>query len=264
MQVTLCEDRPILTPCSLEGINYQVDTYVGCEHYCYYCYVLPQAETDWSKEVQMHADIIERLGRQLESIPPQTMYLGYHSDPYQPCEAYCLQTRKVLELLQQRGFSATILTKSDLVVRDLDILQAMERAAVSVSVAFNDDHTYRLFEAKTIETSRRIEGLRQVKAAGVKTGSLLCPIIPGVTDAPALLERLIPVADEIWVYGLSFSAQSDQSWQNTRDIIRRHFPELLEQVEQVVFTKGHSYWSDLAKNLEIIKEKQNMNVHVYV
>ena len=65
--------------------------------------------------------------------------MGYHTDPYQPCEAEYQQTRKVLELLFEKGFSASILTKSDLVVRDVDILAEMKDAAVNVSVAFNDN-----------------------------------------------------------------------------------------------------------------------------
>ncbi len=54
MQVSTCTDRPVLTPCGLNDLDYQVDPYIGCEHYCYYCYALSQAETDWSHEIQIH------------------------------------------------------------------------------------------------------------------------------------------------------------------------------------------------------------------
>ena len=136
MKVSECPSRPILSPCGLKELDYQVDTYIGCGHYCYYCYVFDQAETDWSKEILMHSDIVGQLSEELESISPQTIYMGYHTDPYQPCEADYRQTRKVLELLLQKGFSHSILTKSDLVIRDIDILEEMNDAAVSVSVAF--------------------------------------------------------------------------------------------------------------------------------
>jgi len=91
MNIKSCKNRPVLNPCTLEGRNYQVDPYIGCEHYCYYCYVLPLAE--------------------------------------------CRQTRKVLELLLNKGFSVSILTKSDLVLRDTDLLASMKNARVSVSVS---------------------------------------------------------------------------------------------------------------------------------
>ncbi len=103
MIVTPCPNRSILEPCTLPNLNCQVDPYIGCEHVCRYCYVLPQAETDWSKEVRYHEDIATRLGKQLSTISPQTTYMGWHTAPCQPCEAQFRQTRQVLELLLERG-----------------------------------------------------------------------------------------------------------------------------------------------------------------
>ena len=73
------------------------------------------AQTDWSKEIKTYKKIVEQLSEEIDKIPPQTIYMGYHNDPYQPCEAEYHQTRKVLELFLKKGFSASILTKSDLV-----------------------------------------------------------------------------------------------------------------------------------------------------
>ena len=115
MNVSTCSRRPLLVPCGLKDFDYQVDPYVVCEHYCYYCYALGQAETDWTKEIRIHKDITSQLNEELETIAPQTIYLGYHTDPYQPCEAEYRQTRKVLELLLEKRFSASILTKSNLI-----------------------------------------------------------------------------------------------------------------------------------------------------
>lgn len=121
MNVVSCNPRPVLTPCTLEGLNYQVDPYVGCQHHCHYCYALNQAETDWRVTIQMHADITGQLKQELTGITPQTIYMGWQTDPYQPCETDCRQTRRVLTLLVEKGFSASILTKSDRVCRDLDL-----------------------------------------------------------------------------------------------------------------------------------------------
>jgi DNA repair photolyase len=76
-----------------ENLDYQVDTYAGCRHYCYYCYVLNQAETDWTKEILIYNDITGQLSGELEKISPQKIYMGYYTDPYQPCEAEYRQTR---------------------------------------------------------------------------------------------------------------------------------------------------------------------------
>ena len=262
MKVSVCPNRPILSPCGLKDIEYQVDTYVGCEHYCYYCYALPQAETDWSKEILIYKDIVDQLSEELDKIPPQTIYMGYHTDPYQPCESEYLQTRKVLELFLKKGFSASILTKSDLVVRDIDILKEMNDAAVSVSVAFNDNQTRRQFEANTIDTEKRIEALHQLKEAGVRTGALLCPIIPYITNAIQLIDILEPYTDVIWIYGLSINDRSDQNWLNMQKILSREFPDFLEQIEQAIFSKEHIYWAQLRDDLVTLKNDRQLNLNI--
>jgi len=264
MKVSVCSSRPILSSCGLKDIEYQVDTYVGCEHYCYYCYALPQAETDWSKEILIHNDIGNQLGKELDKIPSQTIYMGYHTDPYQPCEAEYLQTRKVLELFLKNGFSASILTKSDLVVRDIDILTKMNNAAISVSVAFNDNQTRRLFEANTIDTEKRIEALNKLKKAGVRTGALLCPVIPFITDAIQMIDMLEPYADVIWIYGLSINDHLGQNWLNIQEILISYPPNLIEQIEQVIFSKDHRYWAELRESLEMLRKDRKLNLNIHI
>jgi len=264
MKVSACTNRPILSPCGLKDIEYQVDTYVGCEHYCYYCYALAQAETDWSNEILIHNDIVDQLSEEIKKIPSQTIYMGYHTDPYQPCEAEYHQTRKVLELFLHKGFSASILTKSDLVVRDIDILKEMNDAAVSVSVAFNDNQTRRLFEANTIDTEKRIEALHQLKEAGVRTGALLCPVIPYITDAIQLIDMLEPYTDVIWIYGLSINDRSGQNWLNIQKIFNSQFPDLIEQVEPAIFSKGHNYWTQLKDDLVALKKNRQLNLNIHL
>ena len=264
MKVSVCSSRPILSPCGLKGIEYQVDPYIGCEHYCYYCYALSQAETDWSKEILIFDDIVDQLSKELNPIPPQKIYMGYHTDPYQPCELEYHQTRKVLELFLKNGFSASILTKSDLVVRDIEILKEMNDAAVSVSVAFNDNQTRRLFEANTIDTEKRIEALHKLKEAGIRTGALLCPVIPYITDAIQLIDLLEPYADVIWIYGLSINDHSDQNWLNIHKILSDQPHNLIERIEPVIFSKEDNYWADLREGLEMLKKHRKLNLNIHI
>jgi DNA repair photolyase len=264
MNIKPCDNRPVLNPCTLKGRNYQVDPYIGCEHYCYYCYALNQAETDWSKEVFIHKDIASQLESELAGIPPQTIYMGWETDPYQPCEAEYRQTNQVLELLLEKGFSASILTKSDLVLRDTNLLQQMNEATVSTSVAFNDNEVRRLFESNTIDTEARINALRKLKFAGLKTSALLCPVIPYITDVISLINMLAPHTDKIWIYGLSILNQTDQNWLNVEKILESHFPDLRKQIETVVFTKGHSYWKNLRHNLLELQKDRNLNLDIHL
>ena len=264
MILTPCKRRPVLQPCTLPDRNYQVDPYIGCEHYCYYCYVLNQAETDWRKEVLIYKDITSQLKSELAGIEPQTIYMGWHTDPYQPCETECHQTRKVLELLLDKGFSVSILTKSDLVLRDMDLLASMKNARISVSVSFNDNDVRRLFEANTIDTEARILALRELKSAGVGTSALICPVIPYITDVKPLIDLLADHIEKIWIYGLSILSTSDPNWRNVDAILEQHFSELKVKIGDVVFSKEHAFWSTLRRELSQLQEeyKPIFDVHV--
>ncbi len=264
MKISPSSVDSIITPCGLKDIDYQIDPYIGCEHYCYYCYVLPQAETDWTREILIHDNIIDRLGRELDLIDPQTIYLGYHTDPYQPLEAELFQTRRILELLLDKGFSASILTKSDLVLRDLDIIGQMAHPHVSVSVAFNDNQTRKLFEAHTMDTEKRIEVLRQCCVAGIPTGALLCPIIPHITDPVQLIEMLSPHTKTIWLYGLGFMDPSGVNWLKVRDILSRHFTDQADLIESALFSTDHDYWANLRKKLTAFNKNRQLNLNIHI
>jgi DNA repair photolyase len=188
--------------------------------------------------------------------------MGWQTDPYQPCETECRQTRQVLELLLGKGFSASILTKSDLVLRDTDLLQKMSSASLSVSLAFNDNRTRRLFEANTVESEKRIEALHQFKAAGVRTGALICPLIPYITDAIQLINLLAPCTDVIWIYSLSIIHRSDQNWLNMQNILNREFPDLLERIEPAIFSKEDIYWAQLRDELMTLKNERQLNLNI--
>lgn len=264
MNLSECKKRTILLSCELKNFNYQVDPYIGCEHYCYYCYALNNSEFDWTKNIFIHNDIRDQLSEELAKISPQNIYMGYYSDPYQPCEAAYLQTRKVLELFLENGYSTSILTKSDLVVRDIDILKEMNDASVSVSVAFNDNQTRCHFEANTIDTERRIEALYKLKESGVKTSALICPVVPYITDVIPLIESMAPLTDQIWIYGISIEKRSDQSWKNVNSILKSHYPNSRKEIEEVIFAKDHPYWLSLREKLNNIQESINLNLNIHL
>jgi DNA repair photolyase len=226
--------------------------------------VLNQAETDWTKEIFVYDDITGQLSGELEKISPQKIYMGYYTDPYQPCETEQCQTRKVLKLFLEKGFSAGILTKSDLVVRDMDLLQKMEHASVSVSIAFNDNHIRQQFEANTIDTEDRVAALSKLREAGIKTSALICPVIPYITDVKPLIDMLEPHTDVIWIYSLSINEHSDKNWQNVQGILNSHFPKIKEQIESAIFSENYSYWIQLRQDLEKLQEDRQLNLSIHL
>ena len=113
-----------------------------------------------------------------------------------------------------------------------------------------------------MDNEHRIQALHQLKNAGVRTGALLCPVIPYITDAAELIDLLAPCTDVIWIYGLNTNDRSDKSWLNVKAILNREFPELLEQIEAAVFSKEDLFWAQLGNDLEKLKHDRQLNLNI--
>lgn len=115
-----------------------------------------------------------------------------------------------------------------------------------------------------MDTEKRIEALRQLKETGIRTGALVCPVIPYITDAIKLIDMLEPCTDEIWVYGLAINDRLGQNGLTVQKILRRHFPDFIEPIEAAVFAKEDLYWTRLRDNLTTLKNdrQSNLNVHL--
>ncbi len=262
VKVRACSPRQILEPCSLEDLHYQVDPYVGCEHHCCYCYALNEAETCWEEQILIHQDIAGGLSCELSGLESQTIYVGMNTDPYQPAEAIHWQTRRILELLAEQGFSACVLTKSDLVVRDIDLLTNMSGSSAGISIAFQDEDVRCLFEGHAPSNERRISALKKLKDGGVETYALICPVMPLITDVESLIEMVAPYADTIWIYPLSMKAERDRNWQNVENTLDRHFPALTDQYREIAFSLDDPYWRRLRGELEQIQLARGLNLRI--
>jgi len=260
---SLMRDR-ILEPCSLKGFNYQLDPYIGCEHLCCYCYALNKAEADWENKVLIHANLAERLPGELSCLQPQVVYLGMNSDPYQQSEAVLYQTRTVLQLLANQGFSASVLTKSGLITRDTSLFKNMLSSAAGISVAFTDERVRKCFEKNVPSTANRINALLKMKEAGIKTYTLICPVIPYITDVESMLELVAPCSDEVWVYKLEMNAATDPNWQQLRSVLGLYYPDLLGKISEIAFSPDHDYWLEIRDYLEELRSKNKARIIIEV
>ncbi|MEE9218733.1 MAG: PA0069 family radical SAM protein [Acidobacteriota bacterium] len=181
-----------------------INPYKGCEHGCVYCFARPtHAYLGLSPGLDFETRIFSKpeapsLLRQELRHPGyrcQPLALGANTDPYQPVERDLRITRRILEVLAEHHHPVSIVTKSDLVLRDLDILEPMARrrlACVLVSVTTLDRELARRMEPRAATPTRRIETLRRLSTAGVPTGVLASPMILGLNDGG--LERILEVS----------------------------------------------------------------------
>jgi len=256
--------KKIIEPCSLDFCEYQIDPYVGCEHKCYYCYTQNEIELDWDNEVGIIPDLEKRLKEELSSLSPQLIYMGMNTDPYQPIEKELNQTRKVLEILKEKNFSVCMLTRSDLVTRDIDLFREMLGSSVGVSVAFQDERVRKIFEENTIPNKDRIKAIENFKQAGIETYVLICPVFPYITDVEVLINETRHCADAIWIYSLDMENPENKNWKRILPILEKNFPKIYKEFKEVVSDKDHPYWRNLRRKLEHIRDKENINLKIFM
>jgi DNA repair photolyase len=209
--VTVDATRKIIARNDSPDISFEqsINPYRGCEHGCVYCYARPSHAylglspgLDFESKLFMKPNAPELLERELSApgYVPKTIALGSNTDPYQPIERRYQITRRVLEVLERAGNPVGIVTKSALVLRDLDILTRMAArnlVKVAVSVTTLDAKLARVMEPRAATPPRRLDALRQLMAAGVPASTLVAPVIPAINDAE--IERILDAVAETGV-----------------------------------------------------------------
>jgi len=185
------------------GFDRSINPYRGCEHGCIYCFARPthaflglSPGLDFETKLFAKVNAAEALTRELAdpAYKVDTIAIGTNTDPYQPIEKRYRIMRRILEVLSAANHPVGIVTKSALVLRDLDILASMaERGLVKVALSITtlDAKLARAMEPRASTPSLRLETLQKLTAAGVPTSVMVAPVIPGLTDMEIekILER---------------------------------------------------------------------------
>ncbi len=183
------------------GFDRAVNPYRGCEHGCIYCYARPSHAylgyspgLDFETKLLFKPEVAELLEKELSKpgYVPRSLALGSNTDPYQPVERTLKLTRAVLQVLDRFNHPVSIVTKSAGVLRDLDILSQMATrrlARVFVSVTTLDAALARRMEPRAATPARRLHAISELTRAGVPTGVMVAPMIPGLNDAE--MERIM-------------------------------------------------------------------------
>ena len=221
--------------------DYSFNCYVGCEHACRYCYARfmqrfhPHAE-EWGRFVDVKVNAVEALSRQLRRLPPGDVFTCSACDGWQSVEEQYKLTRECCRRLLEAGFRLNILTKSRLILRDLDIL-AGRQVRLGVTITTPDEHWAKVWEPEASTVADRVEVLRQAKAAGLKTTVMFGPLLPEISDTDEALARLYALAadagvDRIWTDALN---PRPRVWPSIQEVLRQHRPDLHEHYRRILF-----------------------------
>ena len=224
------------------GFETSLNPYRGCEHGCIYCYARPTHEylgfsagLDFESKIMVKTSAPELLRAELESPrwQPQTLVLSGVTDPYQPVERKLGITRGCLKVLARFRNPVAIITKNRLVTRDVDLLRdlaAYNGVAVNISVTSLDSNLQRVLEPRTSSPQARLDAIRQLRSAGIPTGVMVAPIIPGLTDheVPKIMDACAKAGAQFAGYTIVrlpwAVAPLFEHW------LEEHFPERKEKV----------------------------------
>jgi len=227
--------RTALSPSKIEGVDYALNPYVGCEHGCVYCYAVfmkrfSDHREEWGEFVDIKANFVEKLANQLKRAKPGVIMLGTVTDAYQPLEREVGLSRKCLELLTEYDFEVHIQTKSDLVLRDLDLLKQMRNCHIGFTITTLDEKIASQFEPKASKVSQRLEALKVLSENGLDTFAFVGPILPSFSDNVLSLKKIFQklkslAIEKIYVDRMHYWGDR---WERIRSFIGECYPHLLD------------------------------------
>ena len=242
------------------GGYYGMNIYRGCSHGCIYCDSRSACYrfSHPFEDIEVKRNAAELLEKALKSKKKRCMIMtGAMSDPYMHCEEQLRLTRKCLEIIHRYGFGASVLTKSDRVLEDIDLLEAINRDArciVQMTLTTYDDELCKIVEPSVCNTKRRIEVLEQMKERGIPTVVWLTPILPFINDTEENIRVILAECIRVSVKGIVCFDMGLTLREGDREYyyaaLDRHFPGLKEKY---IGTYGNAYEVPSPKSRELME-----------
>ncbi|MFP3950724.1 MAG: radical SAM protein [Candidatus Bathyarchaeia archaeon] len=255
----------ILNRSGIEGVDYAVNPYLGCGHGCKYCYArfmkrFHKGKEEWGDFVNVKINAHEVLRMEAPRKPYGLVLLSSVTDPYQPVEKRYKLTEELLGTLYREGFSVQILTKSDLVTRDIELLRKFDWCEVGFTITTLDESIREAFEPGSASISRRINALKQLQESGLNTYAFLGPLLPYISERSLepLLDSLVDRVDRVIVDRLNLKAGN---WASLREVLDEGFPEIKSSFKAAL-EAGSDYYNKLRRRVKRLCEERYIPVDI--
>lgn len=257
MMIKEINAKNVITKTDIPICDYAVNPYVGCTHGCKYCYAsfmkrFTNHPEPWGEflDVKYWPEI-----RKPEKYAGKELFFGTVTDPYNPQEEQYRRTRSLLEQLQGSGVKITIQTKSDLVLRDIDLLKTFSDIRVGFSINTLDE-AFRADMDKAVSIERRLAAMKALHEAGIRTTCFISPIFPALTDVPAIIDRVKGQCQLVWLENLNLRG----SYKTViLDYIKEKYPGLFPLYREIYQNGNRSYWEVLDSELKAYAAQMNLD-----
>lgn len=257
------------------GLRYNMNLYRGCQHGCIYCDSRSNCyQLGDLSDIRIKENALLILEKELRSKRERgTIGFGSMNDPYMPVEKKEELTRKALQLVNRYRFPIHIITKSNLVVRDIDIIKEITKvyAAISMTITTSDDRLSKIIEPNSPTSTERFDAIRQLSEAGIYAGITLMPVLPYITDDPENLMSIVYKAKECgakYILAAIGMTLRDGQREYYYDELDKHFPGLKEKYVQLYGSQyscstphSDNLWNKLQATCQAIDMPLKMNFY---
>ncbi len=250
------ETKSVITKSNLPVCDFSVNPYTGCEHACKYCYAsfmkrFTNHPEDWGAflDVKDWGEI-----KNPKKYNGKELFIGSVTDPYQPAEEKYKRTKTLLEQLQGSGAILSIATKSDLILRDLDLIKSFPNARVSWSINTLDEN-FKNYMDCAVSIERRINAMKEFHKAGIRTTCFISPIFPKITDVKAIIEATKDYCNLVWLENLNLRGNYKSVVLN---YIAEKYSDLVPLYNAIYSKNDRTYWSELDNEMRTFCKAENL------
>lgn len=250
------EVKSVITKSNLPVCDFSVNPYLGCLHTCKYCYASFMKR--FSKHTEPWGEFldIKYWGeiKNPEKYERKTMFISSVTDPYQPLEEEYERTRTLLEQLEGVNVGLSIATKSDLILRDLDLLKSFNNVRVSFSVNTLDEK-FKNDMDKASSIKRRLKAMKTLYCEGIRTTCFISPIFPEITDVPSIIDETKEYCNLVWLENLNLRGDYKSRILN---YIEKEYPDLNPLYDMIYNKKDRRYWENLNEEIRAYCERTGL------
>ncbi len=251
------ECKSLMTKSGIGSIDYAVNPYFGCQHGCVYCYATFMARFrkvpgEWGSFVGVKENAPEVVAKEVGRRRPGVVSFGTVCDAYQQVEKRTRISRACLEaFVGAEGFEVGVLTKSDLVVRDADVLEKLPSADVGFSITCLDGGLAKLVEPGAPAPSARLDAMRELTERGIPVWGFFGPILPTLTDSEEAIEEVLREMDRAGASRVLIDRMNlyPKPWSRFRKVLEGAFPERVPAARAIKADPG-GYEVELRERVE--------------
>ncbi|MFX1282558.1 MAG: radical SAM protein [Promethearchaeota archaeon] len=261
MKVSFRETKSIITKSNIPSIDYVINPYIGCQHGCVYCYAefmirfTGHKGDRWGEFLDVKEFNIDKI--KPEKYQGKRILLSSVTDPYIPLEKKYQNTRQILERLVGTDAVISILTKSKLVVRDIDLFKKFKNIQVGISISTLDATFARKIERGASKPLDRLEAIRTVSEAGIRTYTFISPFFPEITDYKSIIEESVKYTHNYMFENLNFRPHNVPRIMN---VIKDNYPKLIPKYQEI--RKDRTYWDIIETEIREYCEKRGLDYSI--